>query len=227
MAYLYRHIRLDKNEPFYIGIGSDLEYKRANETNADRRNNIWKKISSKTNIEIEILLDNLTWEQACEKEKEFICLYGRIDKGTGILANLTDGGDGTIGILVSKEKREIMSNRFKGENNPMYGRKLSKESIEKGKLKRIGIPAWNKGKTNIYSESCLKKMSESRIGQKAWNKGMTNVNGIGMAKLVIDLETGIYYESARLAAIAKNMKHSTLKSMLNGTNKNSTSLLYV
>jgi hypothetical protein len=23
MAYLYRHIRHDKNEPFYIGIGSD------------------------------------------------------------------------------------------------------------------------------------------------------------------------------------------------------------
>ena len=32
MAYIYRHIRLDKNEPFYIGIGSDVEgkYKRAN-----------------------------------------------------------------------------------------------------------------------------------------------------------------------------------------------------
>jgi hypothetical protein len=23
MIYLYRHIRLDKNEPFYIGIGED------------------------------------------------------------------------------------------------------------------------------------------------------------------------------------------------------------
>lgn len=23
MAYVYRHIRLDKNEPFYIGIGKD------------------------------------------------------------------------------------------------------------------------------------------------------------------------------------------------------------
>jgi len=23
MAYLYRHIRLDNNEPFYIGIGND------------------------------------------------------------------------------------------------------------------------------------------------------------------------------------------------------------
>jgi hypothetical protein len=227
MAYVYRHIRLDKNEPFYIGIGSDNNYKRANQTNGGRRNNIWEKIFSKTNIDIEILLDNLTWEHACEKEKEFICLYGRIDKGTGILANLTDGGDGTIGVLVSKEKRKIMSERFRGENNPMFGKTLSKESIEKGRLKRIGMIAWNKGKTGIYSESYLKNMSESRIGQKAWNKGMTNVNGIGMAKLVIDLETGIYYESARLAAIAKNIKHSTLKSMLNGTNKNSTSLLYV
>lgn len=28
MAYLYRHIRLDKNEPFYIGIGSDSNYNR-------------------------------------------------------------------------------------------------------------------------------------------------------------------------------------------------------
>ena len=31
MAYLYRHIRLDKNVPFYVGIGDDKEglYKRA------------------------------------------------------------------------------------------------------------------------------------------------------------------------------------------------------
>ena len=29
MAYLYRHIRLDTNEIFYIGIGSDINYKRA------------------------------------------------------------------------------------------------------------------------------------------------------------------------------------------------------
>lgn len=32
MAYVYRHIRLDKNQPFYIGIGSDTDgrYHRAN-----------------------------------------------------------------------------------------------------------------------------------------------------------------------------------------------------
>ena len=31
MAYLYRHIRLDKNEPFYIGIVSDNVYKISND----------------------------------------------------------------------------------------------------------------------------------------------------------------------------------------------------
>jgi len=29
MCYVYRHIRLDKNEPFYIGIGSDFNYQRS------------------------------------------------------------------------------------------------------------------------------------------------------------------------------------------------------
>ena len=50
MAYVYRHIRLDKNEPFYIGIGSDNNYKRANQTNGGRRNNIWEKIFSKRKL---------------------------------------------------------------------------------------------------------------------------------------------------------------------------------
>ena len=31
MAYVYQHVRLDTNEPFYIGIGSDdKNYQRAN-----------------------------------------------------------------------------------------------------------------------------------------------------------------------------------------------------
>ena len=40
MAYVYRHIRLDKNEPFYIGIGSDKTYKRANARYKGDRNEI-------------------------------------------------------------------------------------------------------------------------------------------------------------------------------------------
>lgn len=94
MVYVYRHIRLDTNKPFYIGIGSDENYKRAN--NPWGRSQYWKNIISKTPYKVDIILDDLSWEEACEKEKEFIKLYGRVDIGEGILVNLTDGGEGVI-----------------------------------------------------------------------------------------------------------------------------------
>ena len=89
MAYVYRHIRLDKNQPFYIGIGSDAEYKRANER--ARRSELWKKITAKSDYFVEIIADEVSVEFAKEKEIEFIKLYGRIDKRTGTLCNMTDG----------------------------------------------------------------------------------------------------------------------------------------
>jgi hypothetical protein len=222
MAYVYRHIRLDKNEPFYIGIGSDSNYNRAYEIKKNRRNIVWYRIASKCKIEVEIMLDNLTWNEACEKEKEFIKLYGRKDLNTGILCNLTDGGDGSIGFIVNQETKEKMKVRMQGKNNPMYNKPHSKELIEQIRLKRLGISAWNKGlKTgkNI-------KLSESKKGCIAWNKGLNNVNGYGMAKNVLNTENGIFYMSCKEASVIYGYKHTTLKSMLNGTNKNKTSLIY-
>jgi len=199
MAYLYRHIRLDKNEPFYIGIGSDSNYNRAYEIKKDRRNIVWSRIASKSEIEVEIMLDGLSWDNACEKEIEFIKLYGRIDNGNGILSNLTDGGDGTLGLIVSKEL------------------------IEQIRLKNIGKVAWNKGlKTGANI-----KLSKAKKGCIAWNKGLKNVNGVSLSKLVLNLQNGVYYQSCKEASFVYGYKHSTLKSMLNGTNKNKTSLTYI
>lgn len=93
MAIVYKHTRLDKNEPFYIGIGKTE--KRA--YSKIGRNNRWNKIIKKTNYIIEIIHFDLTWEEACEKEKELIKLYGRKDLGTGTLINMTDGGEGVVG----------------------------------------------------------------------------------------------------------------------------------
>ena len=67
MAYVYRHIRLDKNEPFYIGIGSDMTNKRANER--ARRSELWKKIVAKSDYEIDIMLNDITYEEAKLKER--------------------------------------------------------------------------------------------------------------------------------------------------------------
>ena len=111
MGYVYRHIRLDKNEPFYIGIGSDKFYSRAKVVKT--RNRIWKAITAKTKYEIEILFDNLPYEECKKKEKEFIALYGRIDLKTGTLANLTNGGDGNHGTIRSKETRRKISEKMR------------------------------------------------------------------------------------------------------------------
>lgn len=113
MAYVYRHIRLDKNEPFYIGIGSDNRYRRANEKS--RRNKYWQNIVSKSKYEIEILFDDISWDEACKKEIEFIQLYGRKDIFTGTLTNLTGGGDGAYKTIPTKETREKLSLKAKGK----------------------------------------------------------------------------------------------------------------
>lgn len=95
MAYVYRHVRLDKNVPFYIGIGNDTRYSRANATSG--RNRHWNNIVKKHPYEVEIMLDGLTWNEACRKEIEFIAYYKRSRDG-GTLSNVTRGGDGQLGL---------------------------------------------------------------------------------------------------------------------------------
>lgn len=45
MAYVYKHIRLDTNEVFYVGIGSGITYKRAYKVNG--RTQFWQNITKK------------------------------------------------------------------------------------------------------------------------------------------------------------------------------------
>lgn len=99
--------------------------------------------------------------------------------------------------------------------------------------------------TSIISEETLKKMSDAQIGKKASlevrkkmsisQKGrkhsietkekqkLSNNN----LKLVLNLETGIYYYGTKEAAAAVNANRHTLKNKLNGNKKNNTNLIYV
>ena len=117
MAVLYRHIRLDKNEPFYIGIGNSKH--RASKKCS--RNEIWNNIVNKTKYRVDILFDNLSWNDACDKEKEFIDLYGRFDLGNGMLVNMTNGGEGLINPSeeIRNKKRLSMMGKNVGDNNGM------------------------------------------------------------------------------------------------------------
>jgi len=126
MYCLYRHIREDKNEPFYIGIGKS---KRA--YSKFGRNSIWKKIAAKSEYKVNIILESENYEFIKQKEIEFIKLYGRKDLGTGTLCNLTDGGEGVLGVIYSDERRRKCATRTGSKASIETRAKMS----EKGKLR--------------------------------------------------------------------------------------------
>jgi len=136
--YLYRHIRLDTNKPFYIGIGTKRGNGRTNIISAyyrafttDSRNEFWCKTVNKTDYEVDILLESDDKKFILSKEKEFVDMYGRRDLGNGTLVNLVDGGEraGNFSkysinkILSTKRKRGNLSNAKNlrdWENSPDY-----------------------------------------------------------------------------------------------------------
>ena len=204
MACVYRHIRLDKNEPFYIGIGKDTKrafYKL-------RRNGLWNNIVAKSEYEVEILIEDISYQEALEKEKEFISLYGRIDKNTGTLANLTDGGEGTIGAIRSEEYKKNVS-KF------LTGRKMPREVVEK-------IRNTNKGR--VFSAERNRKISEAKKGIK---RPYMQYGNHANATKICNSVTGECYSSMKEASEKTGIIYSSLSSILNGYQKNKTNLYKV
>lgn len=146
--YLYRHIREDKNEPFYFGIGTktegDLKYDYYSRAKRKKRNCIWELITKKTNYEIDIILESDSMEFIKEKEREFISMYGRIDIGTGILSNFTDGGEG-----IQNKSRIAIENQLKtAKENGSYYKNIERLK-QYGRVK--GIPFPTDRKTFLYT----------------------------------------------------------------------------
>ena len=152
--YVYIWTRLDKNEVFYVGKGSKNRYK-----DMRMRNRYFLNIVNKIgidNIKIDIIENNLTEEQAFQKEIFYINYYKK--QGCN-LTNISKGGEGSSGWFDSlsdeeKEKHREISKSFLGKHhteetrNKMSksakGRKMSEETKKKISLSNIG----RKGTTN-------------------------------------------------------------------------------
>jgi hypothetical protein len=159
MAIVYKHVRLDKNECFYIGIGKNKT--RAYSTSD--RTDYWKSVAKK-GYEVEVLLEDLTWEQACEKERDLIKQYGRKDLGVGPLVNMTDGGQGRLGTIPwikgkkhSEETICKMSTSHKGKKHSIET-KVRMSDVAKGK------PGTNTGK--LFTQEWKDNISKAKIGYK-------------------------------------------------------------
>lgn len=213
--YLYRHIRLDTGEPFYIGIGKKLEnhkqtvrseYSRAYQKRS--RNEFWKNIINKTDYEVEILLESDNYDFIRQKEIEFVSLYGRRDLGKGTLVNLSDGGEGANMSEITKKK---LSESHKGkvgllgELNPMFGMY--------GNLNPNYGNTWNE-----------EQREHARKVQGAVNREGSNN---GRALEVINILTGKIYGSRVELADAEGYDRSTLLCKINGYIYNDTPIIYL
>jgi hypothetical protein len=218
MAYVYRHTRLDNNQVFYIGIGSSNNYKRA--YSKCNRNKHWHNTVNKHGYKVDVLLKDLSWEEACYIERELIAKIGRKDLGTGSLVNMTEGGDGVIGVVYTDERRQRQSDalkgRFTGDKHHMYGKSFS-DDVKKR------MSEGSKGQK--HSKETREKLSAMRTGDKNPMYGVGGSKNRN-SKIILDTVNGIYYDCTREAAEALNIPQSTMKSYLNGNATNKTNLVY-
>jgi len=166
--YVYAYLRSKDSKtakagtPYYIGKGKE--------------NRAWSKqhtINLPTDISMIVLLETgLTDIGALALERRLIRWWGRKDLNSGILRNLTDGGEGGSGRVATAQERSRASAAKKG-------REFSKEhctalsNAQKGKTPwNKGVKgaqqAWNKGAKfpNSQSEETKRKRSASLLGRK-------------------------------------------------------------
>ena len=180
--YTYAYLREDRT-PYYIGKGKGNRiYKRGSRVFAP----------PKDKSRIIYLKQNLTEGEAFKHEIYMIAVLGRIDLGTGILHNMTDGGEGISNP--SEETRKKISDAQKGKTHTEESRKKmseSKKNISEETRRKIGEASKGRNKDRIvseetrrkmsesgkgrtHSEDSKKKMSEASKGTKWWNDGCGN-----------------------------------------------------
>ncbi len=146
-AYVYCYLRED-GSPYYVGIGKTI-------TRPIEKHNAAQPPRDRDRIRI--MRSSLKWEEACKWEVFYIAHYGRKDLGTGILRNLTDGGEGAPGCIPSSETRQKMAKSQTGRRHSEETKKRMSES--------------QKGRT--FSLESRAKMSQTRKGKPSGGKGVS------------------------------------------------------
>lgn len=170
--YVYAYLRQD-NTPYYIGKGHKIRAWNQHDKGIH---------PPKDPSRIVILESGLTDVGALSIERRMIRWYGRKDLGTGILRNLTDGGDGTAGYVATEKTRMKLSVAGRGRklkprtkehcealSKALLGKTLPEDHPFRANNK---IP-WNKGLSGHFTqtEKSNNKRSETLKGRVPWNKG--------------------------------------------------------
>jgi hypothetical protein len=174
----------DDGQCFYVGLGNKKRPFRFKNRSAFWNNYVLKYCRSGKPV-VKIWHSGLTLPQAIEHEKFWVSIYGRRNNKTGCLVNLTDGGEGVIGMVVSEARRAQVSAQMKGNKHclgkspPNKGVSPSKETREKIAAKLRGIPLSEEHKLKLketnnppsrkgstITEEHKQKISQTHKGRK-------------------------------------------------------------
>ena len=169
--YIYAYISKRTGLPYYIGKGKN---KRAHKPHG--------KISvPKDEDRIIIMERNLSEVGALALERFYIRWYGRKDLNTGILLNMTDGGEGFCNL--SEEIREKLSNIRKGKKCPWASERNKINPPRKGtqtsEIARKNMSEASKKNPRRYwlgkkrDEETNKKISITKQGKRQSNYKLT------------------------------------------------------
>lgn len=187
--YVYRHIRLDTNTPFYIGKGSDNRAYRL-----DTRNTYHKRVSTKHGCKVEILKYFNNEQDAFKFEKSLIKLY----KSLGYCeTNMTMGGEGTSGLTPWNK-----------------GIKIPKWICIKMSKNRTGFR-----KPTPHTLETKIKISNSKLGIKQSKENIIKRMKNKYSPFIVYTKDGIYigrWEFARQCARDLNLQTSNICRCLSG-----------
>ena len=191
--YTYVHRKASTGDVFYVGKGSGKRFAATHD-----RSSYWRSIVAKHGITIEVVAYFFDEAAAFDHERLLIAEY----RSGGIkLCNLTDGGEGASGKVMSEEAKRLISLANKGRKREPFsestrakmsqahkGKKQSAEAIAKTAAAHTGMKRGpetiarmsqalkGKGLGRSVSDETRAKISALKKGKPLSEKGRNGIS---------------------------------------------------
>lgn len=151
--YIYAYLRKD-GTPYYIGKGSGRRaWDKSHSTKVPDRSRV-------------IIMENgLTEIGAYALERRYIRWWGRRDIGTGILRNMSDGGEGRSGFSEDARKKLSESSRNRKPYSPGHSQMMSEMLRKRWSDPEFRAKMSERHKGRPKSEDHRRKIGESQVNK--------------------------------------------------------------
>lgn len=204
--YVYIWYIVETGEVFYVGKGKGDRYKKLS-----RRNKFFIDMYNSHNCSVRKIYENLTEEEAFDKEAETIKWYR--ENTNYRLTNQTDGGDGVSGWVPSQDFRDKQSKIHKEQwqDEEFKKKMMAIRTDENGPYKsqefRDKIAQLVQGENNPnYNHRWTEEMKQ-HLSQVRKDNGISANENNPKATRIICIETGEVFNCIKYAMQKYNIKH--------------------